>query len=141
MELRDVLVELRKLNDLTQSDVAHVLDVTIQAYNRYELGQRKITLQVLDRLAAFYEIPIQTFFVWNVTNRDNPKTLSLSILASLFDLLQYQKKTLDKRLDELENTSGKISDRELLIIDDLEKKRYIAHRRLKVIEAELSRRV
>ena len=46
---------LRKERNLTQEDVAKVLNITRQAYNRYENDQRELSLDMLCKLADFYE--------------------------------------------------------------------------------------
>ena len=55
MNIGKNLVELRKQNKLTQNDLAKVLNISRQAYCRYENDQREISLDILCKLADFYE--------------------------------------------------------------------------------------
>ncbi len=55
MNIGKNLVELRKQNNLTQDDLAKVLNVSRQAYCRYENDQREISLEILCKLADYYE--------------------------------------------------------------------------------------
>ena len=55
MKIGNNLKELRKYKNLTQSDVAKVLNITRQAYCRYENDQRELSLEILCKLADFYE--------------------------------------------------------------------------------------
>ncbi len=55
MNVGKILTELRKQNKLTQNDLAKVLNISRQAYCRYEKDQREISLDVLCKLADFYD--------------------------------------------------------------------------------------
>lgn len=48
--------DLREDNDLTQKQVAKVLNCSQQVYSNYELGQRDIPTDVLIALAKFYNV-------------------------------------------------------------------------------------
>ncbi len=49
------LKELREDSDLTQADVAKILNVRQNTYSQYENGQRQIPLDFLIALAKFYK--------------------------------------------------------------------------------------
>ena len=55
MKIGSNLKFLRKERNLTQEEVAKVLNITRQAYNRYENNQRELSLDMLCALADFYE--------------------------------------------------------------------------------------
>lgn len=48
------LKEIREDKDLTQKEVAKMIHVTQQQYNKYELGINSIPVEKLNRLANFY---------------------------------------------------------------------------------------
>jgi len=48
------LKEIREDKDLTQKEVANVIHVTQQQYNKYELGINSIPIEKLSRLANYY---------------------------------------------------------------------------------------
>jgi len=50
--------DLREDHDLTQQQVAKVLNCSQQAYSNYELGQRDIPTEILVQLARFYQVSI-----------------------------------------------------------------------------------
>ena len=52
------LKELRLQNNLTQQDVAKVIQVSRVVYNRYEKNQREIPLELLCKLADFYGVTL-----------------------------------------------------------------------------------
>ena len=52
MRLRD----LREDNDLTQAQVAKVLNTTQQVYSRYEMGINEVPLHHLITLSKFYKV-------------------------------------------------------------------------------------
>ncbi len=50
------LYDLRTDNDLTQEDVARILNTTKQNYGRYENGKRKLNIEDLITLSKFYKV-------------------------------------------------------------------------------------
>lgn len=48
------LKEIREDKDLTQKEVANVIHVTQQQYNKYELGINSIPIEKLNKLANYY---------------------------------------------------------------------------------------
>lgn len=49
------LKNLREDNDLTQAQVAKNLNISQVAYSYYEIGKRNIPIDILIKLADFYE--------------------------------------------------------------------------------------
>lgn len=56
MDLR--LKELREDRDLTQNEVAKILNISQRAYSHYETGNRTIPLQLLVKLADYYDTSV-----------------------------------------------------------------------------------
>ena len=52
------LKELRLQNNLTQENVAKIIQVSRVVYNRYEKNQREIPLELLCKLADFYGVTL-----------------------------------------------------------------------------------
>lgn len=52
------LKELRIANNVSQTEIANLLDVTRQAYSRYELGQRELGYDMLCKLADYYNVSV-----------------------------------------------------------------------------------
>lgn len=50
------LRDLREDNDLTQAQVAKVLNTTQQVYSRYEMGINEVPLHHLITLSKFYKV-------------------------------------------------------------------------------------
>lgn len=48
------LKDLREDNDLSQQEVANILDITRQQYSLYELGKRSLPIDLLITLSDFY---------------------------------------------------------------------------------------
>ncbi|MBQ8425710.1 MAG: helix-turn-helix transcriptional regulator [Clostridia bacterium] len=61
--------DLREDKDLTQKDLAKILNCSQQVYSNYELGQRDIPTDILIRLSKFYNVSID--FILEISN--NPK--------------------------------------------------------------------
>lgn len=56
MDYIDKITALRQDNDLTQSDIAKVLGTTQTAISKYELRQRKYTVEDIIKLCNYYRI-------------------------------------------------------------------------------------
>jgi transcriptional regulator with XRE-family HTH domain len=50
--------DLREDKDLTQKDMAKVLNCSQQVYSNYELGQRDIPTDVLIKLSHFHKVSV-----------------------------------------------------------------------------------
>lgn len=50
--------DMREDNDLTQQDIANILGIKYQQYQRYENGQYEIPVHQLIKLAAYYNVSI-----------------------------------------------------------------------------------
>ena len=55
MKIGNTLRALRTIKNLSQEDLAKMLNISRQAYCRYENDQREISLDTLCKLADFYE--------------------------------------------------------------------------------------
>ena len=69
MEYAKRLRDLREDRDLTQSDVARVLNTTYQYYSNYEAGKRELPFSRAIKLAKFYGVSLD--YLAGLT--DNPK--------------------------------------------------------------------
>ncbi|PCK22750.1 transcriptional regulator [Bacillus pumilus] len=77
MKVNEKLRNIRKSKGMTQKFVAQELNVPIATYNSYELGRRKIHVELLKDIANVLNEPIQNFFVnkiYETKNCDNSKT-------------------------------------------------------------------
>ena len=60
--------DLREDKELTQKEVAGILQCSQQVYSNYELGQRDIPTDILIKLSRFYKV--STDYILGLT--DNP---------------------------------------------------------------------
>lgn len=58
--------DLREDHDLTQKQIAKLLNCSQQVYSNYELGQRDIPTDILIRLSKFYNV--STDYILGITN-------------------------------------------------------------------------
>ncbi|MBQ9948410.1 MAG: helix-turn-helix transcriptional regulator [Oscillospiraceae bacterium] len=58
MHYYEKIKELRVKNKLAQQQIADVLEIKQQQYQRYESGQREIPLHLLIKLADFYNVSL-----------------------------------------------------------------------------------
>lgn len=55
---RDRLLELRKLNKMTQREVAFALNISQPSYIRYEIGGAEPSLENLVKLADLFDVSV-----------------------------------------------------------------------------------
>lgn len=60
METKDILLELRKKNQLTQDELAEKLFVTRQAVSRWESGETTPNIETLKSLSKLFNVSINT---------------------------------------------------------------------------------
>lgn len=71
METR--LRSLREDNDLTQKQLSEFLNITQVAYSYYELDRRSIPLELLSKLADYYETSIDYLLFRTNERKPYPK--------------------------------------------------------------------
>ena len=64
------LKDLREDSDLTQQIIAQHLNVKQNTYCQYEKGTRQIPIELLVRLAKFYNVSVD--YILNLTDRKEP---------------------------------------------------------------------
>ena len=62
--------ELREDNDLTQSDVAKILNMSQTGYSQYEIGRNDIPTIVLIKLSLLYNVSVD--YMLNITDEIKP---------------------------------------------------------------------
>lgn len=62
--------DLREDNDLTQQQVAAMLNCSQVSYSHYEIGRRDIPLEYLVKLASFYDV--STDYILGLTEIKQP---------------------------------------------------------------------
>lgn len=67
--------EIREDKDLTPSDVAKTLNVSQVAYSFYEIGKRQIPIDLLIKLAKYYNT--STDYLLELTDERKPYSKSL----------------------------------------------------------------
>ncbi|MCL2593067.1 MAG: helix-turn-helix domain-containing protein [Defluviitaleaceae bacterium] len=60
------LSECRKNNRLSQSELSSAINIPQTTYANYELSKRKIPLNLLEKIANYYKLPIGYFLESNM---------------------------------------------------------------------------
>ena len=63
--------DLREDKDLTQKDLAKILNCSQQVYSNYELGQRDVPTDILIKLSEFYKV--STDYILGISNNPSKK--------------------------------------------------------------------
>lgn len=77
---------LREDNDLTQKQLSHLLNISQVAYSYYELNKRSIPLELLSKLADFYNTSVD--YLLYRTDEIKPYTKSKLIKSSKKEALK-----------------------------------------------------
>jgi len=85
MNVPKVMKELRLKKKKSQREIAKVLDITRPAYVRYETGNREPSLETLSKLANYYEVPIQSFFMKEL-KKYKYENLYMAEIGTLYDI-------------------------------------------------------
>ena len=67
--MKNRLKDLREDNDLTQKDISKILHITQVAYSYYEIGKRSIPIELLIKLADYYNVSLD--YIYYRTNERN----------------------------------------------------------------------
>ena len=67
------LKSLREDNDLTQTEISNYLNISQVAYSYYELGKRNIPIELLSKLADYYNTSVDYLIYRTNTNKPYPK--------------------------------------------------------------------
>lgn len=115
-----ILKELRKHNGKTQQEIANVLGITRQAYSRYESNIREPGLESLVKLADYYGVSEQIFFMGDIEKPIDPN-MDIVELSALYQAKQLtsQKSTVVKSLDESVDSEENISKAKSMLFSKL----------------------
>ncbi len=72
--MRTRIRNLREDNDLTQSELSKYLNISQVAYSYYELGRRTIPLELLSKLADYYNTSIDYLLYRTDVMKPYPKS-------------------------------------------------------------------
>lgn len=100
--ISQVLKALRKNNDKTQREVAEFLGISRQAYSRYESSIREPDMETLSKIAKFYNVTPQVFFIDDIDKLID-EDMNLVEMVARYQLKQLVQKPseddTDKALD------------------------------------------
>ena len=78
--------DLREDNDLTQKDLSKILNISQVAYSYYELNKRSIPLELLCKLADYYNTSIDYLLYRTDIFKPYPKNSSSNFNKDLITL-------------------------------------------------------
>lgn len=76
---------LREDHDLTQKQLSSLLNISQVAYSYYELEKRSIPLELLSKLADFYETSVDYLYIELMSIFHYPKVKQKSVNNSYFN--------------------------------------------------------
>lgn len=64
------LRELREDHDLTQKEIAQILNMSQTGYNQYEIGKNDLPTKILIKLSEYYNVSVD--YILGLTNENEP---------------------------------------------------------------------
>lgn len=64
------LRELREDHDLTQREIAQILNMSQTGYNQYEIGKNDLPTKILIKLSEYYNVSVD--YILELTNESKP---------------------------------------------------------------------
>ena len=74
----DKIISLRKKNKITQDELADALKISKQSILNYETEKRQIPIDLLSKIANFFNLPIEAFFSDDYDNFKEEKKKSIT---------------------------------------------------------------
>ena len=107
MRINDTLKKLRNAKNLSQNDMAEILDVSLSSYQKYERDKNSITpsLDVLMRIADFYNVTIDYLL-----GRETGEPETIDKLVGEFNMSALEKEILDNYLSLPTDIRGDLTE-------------------------------
>lgn len=96
------LEELRKERNLSQYDIAKILDVSRSQIFRYESFENEIPIEKVFKLCDYFNVSLDYFY-----KRDTSKCFDTKILSS-YDIIEVLNKVKESMLFDVENIDKEI---------------------------------
>ncbi len=123
MGLDTKLRKLREQKGWSQMDVAHQLDISQSAYNKWEAGQAKPTLQNLKKIAEIFEIDFYDLIKEQIPNLDlsNAKfeNSPFFVIESTHNTISYDSPELINKILDNQQQMAKLMESQSKLIETL----------------------
>lgn len=99
--------ELRENSELTQRDIAKILNVSKSTYNRWETGEAFIPLHHLNKLCIYYNVNMDYIIGISSCKNENYYSLQLDkvIIGTRLSIFRKNEKLSQSSLTKILNTS------------------------------------
>lgn len=107
MKINENLKKLRMLKNLSQSDMAEILDISLSSYQKYEREKNCVTpsLDVLLRIADFYGVTVDYLL-----GRETSESSTVDKLVGEFNMSALEKEILDNYLSLPKDMRGDLME-------------------------------
>ena len=105
-----ILKELRKMKGLNQSDLAKMLDVSLQAYQKYEYGTAEPNQNSIVKLADFYGVTTDFLLGRTPSQATDLNKMIDSVFSTCGDLPENMRNLVSEFLLKVLEESQKIQD-------------------------------
>lgn len=107
MKINETLKKLRTTKNLSQNEMAEILDVSLSSYQKYERDKNCITpsLEVLMRIADFYNVSLDYLL-----GRETGEPETIDKLSHEFNMTALEKEILDNYLSLPKDMRGNLME-------------------------------
>ncbi len=106
-----ILKELRKMKGLNQSDLAKMLDVSLQAYQKYEYGTAEPNQNSMVKLADFYGVTTDFLLGRTPSQTTDLNAMIDSVFSTCSDLPENMRNIVSEFLLKVVEESQKVQDK------------------------------
>lgn len=99
------LKELRKKKNLSQTQVAEALGISLRAYQNYEYNQREPNIEMINKLADYFNVTSD-----KLLGRETGEPDTLDTLAAEFNMSALEKKIVDNYLSLPKSMRGDLME-------------------------------
>lgn len=95
------LKDLKEDEDLTQKDVAEIIDVSVNHYGKYERGETDIPFSKVIKLAEYYDVSLD-YIAGRTNDKKFCRVLSPARLVKFFSNLNHENQMrIEERIMEM----------------------------------------
>ena len=109
MDYTNILKQLREEKNLSQKDIAYILGISRGLYSQYEIADKIISLNHLEKLSNYFNLPINYLLgLDNNKQKQNLKEINNNLFSIRLKEFRKENKLTQEKLAKELNTSHSV---------------------------------